>query len=87
MAICKGCGAEIQWLTMPSGSIMPVDTEYIELDPKGIPHDTVVTDDGEVIQGCQVHDDGSLFQTEGKVRGRVPHWVTCPKAGSYRGKR
>ena len=85
MAKCKGCGAEIEWVKTSNNRSMPVNPEYIEVDPSGIPHDVIVTDDGQVVRGCQVHDDRTLFQTAGKVRGRVPHWGTCPKQGQFRG--
>lgn len=84
MAICKGCGAEIEWVKTTGGQLMPVNIEYIEIDPKGAQHDTIVTDEGSVVKGFRVNENDSLFQTEGKVRGRIPHWATCPKAGNFR---
>lgn len=84
MAICESCGTEIKWVKTPNGRSIPVNLEYIEVDPKGIQHNTIVTDAGRVVRGSQVHDDRTLFQTEGKVRGRVPHWATCPKQTRFR---
>lgn len=84
MAICKGCGQQIDWVKTTGGRSMPVDPEYIEIDPAGIPHDTIVTDAGEVMKGFRITEEGSLFQTENKIRGRMPHWATCLKSGSFR---
>lgn len=84
MAICRGCGAEVEWIKTPSGRNMPVDMEYIELDPAGIPHDTVITDDGRVVKGFKIVDNSGLFPIEGTIRGRMPHWATCPKQTQFR---
>lgn len=84
MSTCRGCGAEIEWVKTLSGRDMPVNLDYIEIDPAGIPHETVVTDAGQVIKGSRLFEEGSLFQTDNKVRGRIPHWATCPKQKMFR---
>ena len=45
MAKCKGCGAEIAWVQVESGKLMPVDPPSL----------TVVTKEGKVITGQQSH--------------------------------
>lgn len=84
MAKCKGCGQQIEWIKTTEGRSMPVNPDYIEIDPAGIHHDAIVTDEGKVVKGCRVNETDSLFQTEGKVRGRVPHWATCPQASRFK---
>lgn len=78
-SVCRGCGAEIKWIKMKSGKMMPVDPEPIpyktELpSPK---KQTLVTEDGRVVSGFL--DLGS-----DKI-GYVSHFATCPSAGRFRG--
>lgn len=84
MAICNGCGAEIDWIKTPNGRNMPVNLDYIEIDPTGHPHEVVVTDEGRVFKGSRLFEDNTLFPTQGKIRGRMPHWATCPKTMMFR---
>lgn len=73
---CKSCGAEIIWIRMKSGKAMPCDAEpipYMELFSGGM---KLVTEQGEVVQGCY---DG----TSDKI-GYVSHFATCPNANQHR---
>lgn len=69
MSICKGCGAEIDWVRMKSGKAMPVAPEpvFISTDGKGI----FITDEGDTITGM------ASDTNTGEV-AFVPHWATCP---------
>ena len=78
-SVCRGCGAEIKWIKMKSGKMMPVDPEPIpyktELhSPK---KRTLVTEDGRVVSG--------FLDLESDKIGYVSHFATCPSAGRFRG--
>ncbi len=45
MAECRSCGAEIAWVRMPSGKMMPVDIDAEVVEEK----------DGEKIVVCKPH--------------------------------
>ncbi|MBQ3557844.1 MAG: hypothetical protein IJA11_08645 [Oscillospiraceae bacterium] len=78
MARCKGCGAEIDWITTRAGKHMPVDPAPVFV-AVGDGKDVFVTDDGEVIHGRALSsDDGSAEVAF------VSHFATCPVAGSIR---
>lgn len=81
MARCKGCGAEIRWLKLPSGKSMPVNPELIPYwkDPKG--DRKVMTPNGEVITCTCTGKPG-----EETGVGYVPHWATCPEEKQFRKK-
>ena len=78
MARCKACGAEIGFIRMKTGKVMPVDIRntYYE-DPGG--QAVIVTEDGRVSKGR----DAVIF-APGKTKGYVSHFATCPKAGEMR---
>jgi len=75
---------DIDWIKTPGGKNMPVNPDYIEIDPAGHPHEAVVTDDGRVIKGSRLFEGDTLFPTQGKIRGRIAHWATCPKQKVFR---
>lgn len=83
---CRGCGAQIEWIKTENGKSMPVNPEYIEIDITGPKIITVVTDAGTIELGSPV-DTACLFQGENTVKGRISHFTTCPKAGSFRDRR
>jgi hypothetical protein len=64
-ALCRGCHAQIRWVTTEAGKAMPIDLEV-----------TTTIEPTVVLYG----DDGKrLEQLPGVERtGRVPHWATCP---------
>ena len=81
MAKCKACGAEISWIKMQSGKLMPVDTmNTCYEDPNG--GITIVTEDGRVSKGR----DAVIF-APGKTKGWPSHFASCPKADEYRKRR
>lgn len=76
-ACCRGCGAEIVWVTMESGKRSPCDPELVEGDWK----QTLVV----------VHTDpkgnpaGKVFpKAPGSVTGRVSHFATCSTPERFR---
>ena len=85
MAQCRKCGAEIVFISLPSGKVMPCDADIIEglKDPAG--KDTLVTDKGEIIR-CWIGQEGPIPELTVPVNGRQPHWATCPFADEFRKK-
>ena len=79
MATCKSCGAEIRWIKMASGGIMPVDAQQISyslVHPGTVGAQTYVMEDGRVSRG--VPDPG------GDKVGYISHFATCPAAAVHR---
>lgn len=56
---CHGCGAQIKFITMGSGRLMPVD-------PK---QKTIITEDGDIVKGYTPH--WSTCRQANKFRKRV----------------
>lgn len=79
MAKCRGCGAEIIWIKTPAGKSMPCDAQAVTYWAKEGAPGKVVTPNGEVIS-CEF--TGELRDATGI--GYVPHWYTCPDAGSFK---
>jgi len=91
MARCKSCGAEIRWIRMESGKLMPVDPGQNRYDcmiieggpgePDNI--ETCVTGDGKVYRGVIMNDPDDPNYPD-TVIGYRPHWATCPHADQHR---
>ena len=75
MSICKGCGAEIDWVRMKSGKMMPIDPEPVFVAEGG--KQVFITDEGDTITGSVSASDtgGVAF---------VPHWATCPASKGFK---
>lgn len=77
MAVCKYCGAWIDWIRTPAGKYMPVGPRPVLIMPdRGA--ETFITDEGEIVRGQRT--------LPGAVGGRniaayVPHWAHCPARG------
>lgn len=83
MSICRGCGAQIEWIKTTAGRNMPVDLEPVfVIEGEGC--DCFVLDDGAVIVGRIARPEEE--RTELPV-AFVPHWKTCPNAGDFRRSR
>jgi hypothetical protein len=79
MSKCKACGAEIWWIRTENGKDMPVNEQPIPFVPGAGPR-TYITEEGRTMRGRD-------WRTRDPYRyelGYVPHWVTCPKADSFR---
>lgn len=81
MSRCKSCGARIHWIEMDSGKIMPVDFTRYHYKRVAKGGDTLVTEDGRVIQNCEIIDDYRL------PYGYISHFYTCPYAAQHRRSR
>lgn len=66
--ICRGCFAEIHFIRMESGKMMPCDWEIQYGDGKV----TLVTHDGKM-----------TVKAGAEVQGYVPHFATCPKRAVF----
>lgn len=77
MAKCKSCGAEIIWIRLVTGKMMPVNSDKVpyRYDPKGTM--TLCTEDGRVITKAVLDLDSDNF-------GHVSHFATCPAADNFR---
>ena len=87
LAQCRGCQAAVVWVHMrESGKAMPCDpdvlTEWLdETAGKAASTRTLITSDGVAITGRR----GTAIEPGTReVIGRVPHWVTCPQANTFR---
>lgn len=79
MSRCRGCGAEISWIRMKSGKMIPVDpSPTFIVDGTGT--DVVVTSDGIIANGIPCPGEPPA----GKRLGWVSHFATCPMAGRFR---
>ncbi len=70
MGICRGCGAEIRWVTTALGKRIPLDPE---------PAKRVVLRDRSSGYPEQVADGSALV-----VDTYMPHHATCPEAHRFR---
>ena len=77
MAICKGCGAQILFI-----SKMPVNPEQVTYWRRAGAKGKVVTPNGEVLS-CDF--EGGPQKATGV--GYVTHFATCPKAADFRRRR
>lgn len=79
MAKCKSCGADIIWIKMQSGKNMPCDAQPVVYwkNPKG--KATIITPNGETYRADLT---GDINKATGI--GYIPHWATCPTAGTHR---
>ena len=75
---CRGCGAEIAFITTVDNKRMPVNPESVYFVPAGGPN-TYVLVDGTVKRGrpTQIGDKQSWI-------GYISHFATCPQRDSFR---
>lgn len=76
MAICKICGAEIEFVRTVKGGLMPVDSERLN-------HDDL--EEGEII----ITPGGNTIRVASCIRmpnvtGYRPHWPSCTNPDSIR---
>ena len=77
MSICKGCGAEIDWVRMKSGKAMPIDPEPVFVAEGG--NQAFITDEGDTITGTATEINTGTVAF-------APHWATCPAYKSFKRK-
>lgn len=80
MAKCKGCGAEITFVRLASGKLLPVNPTPVYIEDKNGP-EIIITTDGRVSNGRQEYVKS---QNQYLTRGYVSHFATCPFASDFR---
>ena len=80
VSACRGCGAQIDWITTREGKYMPVDPEPV-LVAEGGGTDRYVTGEGAVILGRPALPGD---KRPGLEAAFVPHWKTCRASGRFR---
>ena len=80
MALCRGCGARIEWIRTKAGKMMPVDPDPVMVI-EGEGREVFVTDEGDSITGRRA---GTGEENMELPVGFVPHWATCRRAGDFR---
>lgn len=78
MSTCKSCGAEIVWIRMKSGKMMPCDALGVAYDPDDNGTLTLITPDGEIVKGNPSQDFKHCKW------GYCSHFATCPNADQHR---
>lgn len=90
MATCNGCSASIDFVPLPTGRKMPVDSarKAIVVEPRKGPL-KVVLDDGQVVSArLATLAEVELASAPGSlVRfARTSHFASCPAADRFRAK-
>lgn len=83
--ICKACGAEIVWIRMRSGRMMPCDALQVLYtpDPKN-GRLTLISEEGRIVKG-----NPAPVPIEPGIQcciGYGSHYATCPAADRFRRK-
>lgn len=80
MALCRGCGARIDWIKMKTGKLMPVNPEAVMvIEAEGLTgKEAFVTDEGDLIRGRRALPEE---EDKGLPVGFVPHWARLTAAG------
>ena len=76
---CRSCGAEIKWIKMTSGKMMPVNVRQIRYNPAAQSDEdalVLVTEDGRIEKGH--------FNPAACRIGYTSHFASCPAAASHR---
>lgn len=75
---CRSCGADIIWIKMASGKMMPCDAVPIRYRLNFASGElTLVTPDGKIARG-------DADPVSGERVGYQSHFATCPCAGQHR---
>lgn len=78
---CRGCGAEIAWITTAAGKSMPCDADPVLYRARAGAAGKIVTPNGEVLS-C----DLDVSPDEATGTGYITHFSTCPQAVRFRRK-
>ena len=73
MSKCKGCGAEIGWISTFGRKSMPVDPLLIEVTDETHGKLNLVMSNGKTVSRASIG-----------TQGYVPHWATCSKAKDFK---
>lgn len=81
---CTSCDAEVRWVVMPSGALMPVDPHPVVDGTIVITTDTVGTLAGNTWPRAIVTKRGQPDLFDGDQPRYTSHFATCPFAGQHR---
>lgn len=79
MSKCKGCGADLRWISTKTGKAMPCDAKAVRYWRNDKGKQLVVLLNGEVVR-CDLTGD----QNEVTGEGYIPHWATCPFSKKFK---
>ena len=71
---CRSCLKPIRWITMGSGSPMPVEAKS----------QLVIVERANPRQGGLFGEEAGPAIAGHVTRGWIPHWASCPDAGVWR---
>ena len=83
MAVCKSCGAEIVWVKVKSGKMMPCDAKQVRFIANENGGSIIVASNGAVVKGILLSGNVKGVKEE---KGYVSHFATCPNANNHRKK-
>ena len=90
MAVCKSCGAAVEWATTEKGKRMPVDAEPVEGGNILLSHRKVGQPPVALYQSAEqiakLAAEHERSPQEGPLRLYVSHFSTCPQAPGWRKK-
>ena len=78
---CRGCGADIVWISTPGGKSMPCDAEPVLYREQAGAPGKIVTPNGQVLS-CEL----DVAPENATGVGYISHFSTCPQAGQFRRK-
>lgn len=73
MSKCKGCGAEIEWISTLGGKSMPIDPLLIQVSKETHGKFTLVGLNGQV-----------KVKASMGTHGYISHWATCKTAKDFK---
>lgn len=81
MSTCKACGADLRFIRMTSGKMMPCDHGAYIIQANPADKDVWITPDGKMIHG-RVRETAE----EAPHIAYRPHWASCPGAKQFKDK-
>ena len=76
---CRGCGADIYWITTKKGKHVPCDPALVQVYEGG--REVLFREDGSTLVGTTDRNSGGKLLGS----GRRSHWGSCPNAQDFRG--
>lgn len=80
MSYCRGCGAEIEWITTTDGRNVSVNPDPVCII-EGEGYRKFITDEGEIVAGRIARKEEEI---QDLLLAYVPHNRTCPHANDFR---
>lgn len=81
---CRTCGAEVVWITSPSGKAQIADAEerveWVTDEPNKVsvrPIVLIERETGAIVKGYRATSITDRLDGAREIRGHVSHWATC----------